>query len=332
MTFYTLGIETSCDETAVAVVADGRQVLSNIVFSQAKLHSKYGGVVPEIASRNHLKKITFVLEEALEQAGVALEKIDLVGATYGPGLIGCLLVGLSMAKGIAYARDIPFVGINHLEGHIFAHYIENPDAPPPFLALIVSGGHTNLVFVKQYGHYETLGETRDDAAGEGFDKVGKLIGLDYPAGPQIDKLAKLGDPELIQLPRPMLQEDGSDFSFAGLKTAIVYYLKDHQSTKREDIAACFQSAVVDVLVKKTLQAAKKRKVDRIVVVGGVAANSLLRQRFKAEAEKMGKEVHFPSISLCTDNAAMIAANAYFKYKELGQKDDLSLAPQPSLRI
>jgi len=340
MPFYTLGIETSCDETAVAVVADGRKVLSNIVFSQAKLHSKYGGVVPEIASRNHLKKIMFVLEEALEQSGVPLERIDLVGATYGPGLVGCLLVGLSMAKGIAYARDIPFVGVNHLEGHIFAHYIENPDASPPFLALIVSGGHTNLVYVKQYGQYEPLGETRDDAAGEGFDKVGKLIGLDYPAGPEIDRLAKQGDPKLIELPRPMLQAAGPvvapqaqyDFSFAGLKTAIVYYLKDHQDTKREDIAASFQSAVVDVLVKKTLQAAKKIKVDRIVVVGGVAANSLLRQRFKEEAEKMHKEVHFPSLSLCTDNAAMIAANAYFKYKELGQQDALSLAPQPSLRI
>lgn len=333
MPFYTLGIETSCDETAAAVVAEGRQLLSNIVFSQAKLHSKYGGVVPEIASRNHLKKITFVLEEALEQSGVPLERINLVGATYGPGLVGCLLVGLSMAQGIAYARDIPFVGVNHLEGHIFAHYIENPDAPPPFLALIVSGGHTNLVYVKQYGRYEALGETRDDAAGEGFDKVGKLIGLDYPAGPQIDRLAKLGDPNLIRLPRPMLlQEDSSDFSFAGLKTAIVYYLKGHQNTKREDIAASFQSAVVDVLVKKTLQAAKKTKVDRIVVVGGVAANSLLRQRLKEEAEKMRKEVYFPSLSLCTDNAAMIAANAYFKYKELGQKDDLSLAPQPSLRL
>lgn len=332
MAFYTLGIETSCDETAASVVADGRKILSNIVFSQAQLHSKYGGVVPEIASRNHLKKIPFVLEEALEQAGIALEKIDLVGATYGPGLVGCLLVGLSMAKGIAYARDIPFVGINHLEGHIFAHYIESPDAPPPFLALIVSGGHTNLVYVKQYGQYEPLGETQDDAAGEGFDKVGKLIGLDYPAGPKIDKLSKLGDSKLIQLPRPMLQEEGYNFSFAGLKTAIVYYLKEHQGTKREDIAASFQSAVVDVLLKKTLQAAKKKGVDRIVVVGGVAANSLLRQRFKEEAEKIRKEVHFPSLLLCTDNAAMIAANAYFKYKELGQQDDLSLAPQPSLRI
>jgi len=327
----TLGIETSCDETAVAVLRGEREILSSVVYSQAELHSKYGGVVPEIASRDHLRKLPFVLKEALERAGVELSELDLISATYGPGLVGPLLVGLSAAKAIAYALGRPFVGVNHLEGHIFAHYLEFPEAPPPLLALIVSGGHTELVYVERYGSYRPLGRTRDDAAGEAFDKVGKLIGIAYPAGAEIDKLAKEGDPEAIPLPRPML-DSGYDFSFAGLKTAMVYYLREHPGARREDVAASFQRAVVEVLVRKTLITARKLKVRRIAVVGGVAANSELRARFREEARALGAEVYFPSLNLCTDNAAMIAAAARFRYEELGQRDELLLAPEPSLRI
>jgi len=327
---FTLGIETSCDETAAAVLADERRLLANIIYSQAGLHSKYGGVVPEIASRNHLKKLPFIIKEALERAEVDISQIDLVGATYGPGLVGPLLVGLSAAKGIAYALKRPLVGVNHLEGHIFAHYLEYPQGPPPLLALLVSGGHTNLIRVERYGDYRTIGRTRDDAAGEAFDKVGKLIGIDYPAGAAIDRLSKEGDPEAIALPRPMLNT-GYDFSFAGLKTAMAYFLKEHRA-KREDVAASFQRAVVDVLVAKTLRAAAEFKIKKIAAVGGVAANSELRARFRREAEALGLEIYFPSSILCTDNAAMIAAAARFKYEELGQEDPMTLSPEPSLEL
>jgi N6-L-threonylcarbamoyladenine synthase len=327
---FTLGIETSCDETAAAVLADEREILSNIIYSQADLHSKYGGVVPEIASRNHLKKLPVIIKEACERAGVDISEIGLVGATYGPGLVGPLLVGLSTAKGIAYALKRPFLGVNHLEGHIFAHLLEYPNAPPPLLALLVSGGHTSLVCVKRYGDYRTVGRTRDDAAGEAFDKAGKLIGIEYPAGAAIDRLSKKGDPGAIKLPRPMLNL-GYDFSFAGLKTALAYYLKGHEA-KPEDVAASFQQAVVDVLVKKTLRAAEEFKIKRIAVVGGVAANSELRARFQREAEALGVEVYSPSSVLCTDNAAMIAAAARFRYEELGEESELALSPEPSLGI
>ncbi len=329
MGFYTLGIETSCDETSVAVLRDEREILSNIVYSQAHLHEKYGGVVPEVASRNHIKKLPFVVKEALDQAGIDFSDISLVGATYGPGLVGPLLVGLSYAKAVAYALKKPFVGVNHLEGHIFAHYLENPDAPPPFLALIVSGGHTILAEVRAYGEYEVLGETRDDAAGEAFDKVGKLLGLGYPAGAALDKLARQGNPKAIALPRPMLDSDSFEFSFAGLKTAIVYYLRDHPEADRADVAASFQEAVVDVLVEKTVRAARELHVKRIIVVGGVAANSRLRERFLAQKNF---EVFFPAMELCTDNAAMIAACAAFRHRALGQSDALDLAPQPGLAL
>jgi len=327
---FTLGIETSCDETAAAVLKDDREILSNAIYSQAELHKRYGGVVPEIASRNHLRKLPLIIREALEGAGTDISKINLVGATYGPGLVGPLLVGLSAAKGIAYALKRPFVGVSHLEGHIFAHYLEYPQGSPPLLALLVSGGHTNLVYVERYGCYKTVGRTRDDAAGEAFDKVGKLIGIDYPAGAAIDRLAKEGDPEAIALPRPML-DSGYDFSFAGLKTAMAYYLKGHQA-KAEDVAASFQRAVVDVLVKKTLRAAAEFKVERIAVVGGVAANSELRTRFQEEAAALGARVYFPPSILCTDNAAMIAAAARFRYEELGEESELTLSPEPSLGI
>lgn len=326
----TLGIETSCDETAAAVLRGHREIRSNIIYSQAELHGKYGGVVPEIASRNHLKKLPPLIKEALDQAGIDISDIDLVGATYGPGLVGPLLVGLSTAKGIAYALQRPFTGVNHLEAHIFAHYLEYPNAPPPLLALLVSGGHTNLIHVRRFGKYETIGRTRDDAAGEAFDKVGKLIRIDYPAGAAIDRLAKQGDPEAIELPRPLL-DSGFDFSFAGLKTAMAYYLKEHQATE-EDVAASFQRAAVDVLVGKAVRAAREFKITKIAVVGGVAANSELRERFGREAGPLGLEVYFPSMVLCTDNAAMIAAAARFRHQVLGESDDLTLSPEPSVGI
>ncbi len=329
MAHYTLGIETSCDETSVAVLRDEREILSNIVYSQAHLHDKYGGVVPEVASRNHIKKLPFVVKEALDQAGIDFSAISLIGATYGPGLVGPLLVGLSYAKAVAYALNKPFVGVNHLEGHIFAHYLENPDAPPPFLALIVSGGHTLLVEVRAYGEYEVLGETRDDAAGEAFDKVGKLLGLGYPAGAALDRLARQGNPKALALPRPMRDSDSLEFSFAGLKTAIVYYLRDHRDADRADVAASFQEAVVDVLVEKTLRAAQQLHIRRIAVVGGVAANSRLRECFLAQKKC---EVFFPTMELCTDNAAMIAACAYFRHTVLGQSSSLDLAPEPGVDL
>lgn len=329
MSFYTLGIETSCDETSVAVLRDEREILSNIVYSQAHLHEKYGGVVPEVASRNHIKKLPFVVKEALDQAGISFSDISLVSATYGPGLVGPLLVGLSYAKAVAYALKKPFVGVNHLEGHIFAHYLENPNAPPPFLALIVSGGHTLLVKVRAYGEYEVLGETRDDAAGEAFDKVGKLLGLGYPAGAALDQLARQGNPKAIPLPRPMLDSDSFEFSFAGLKTAIVYYLRDHPDADRAGLAASFQEAVVDVLAEKALRAARELHIKRIVVVGGVAANSRLRERLLARKDF---EAFFPKMELCTDNAAMIAACAAFRHRALGQSDTLDLAPEPNLAL
>lgn len=328
-----LGIETSCDETAVAVLADGRQVLSNVVYSQAEIHRKYGGVVPEVASRDHLRKLPYIVQESLRQAGVALPEIDLIGVTQGPGLVGCLLVGISMAKGLAYGLDIPLMGVNHLEGHLFAHYIENREkAPPPFVALIVSGGHTLLLYVRDWGRYEILGETRDDAAGEAFDKVGKLIGLGYPAGAALDRLAKKGNNQAIEFPRPLLDKPGHEFSFAGLKTAVVYHLRDNPSTCREDLAASFQEAVVDVLVEKALKAAQAKKVRRLVIVGGVAANSRLREKFQVQAEK--HEVHFPSLALCTDNAAMIAATAYFHHAQQihPQGEELTLSPHPGLKL
>ncbi|MCI2430275.1 tRNA (adenosine(37)-N6)-threonylcarbamoyltransferase complex transferase subunit TsaD [Candidatus Acetothermia bacterium] len=329
MAHYTLGIETSCDETSVALLRDGREILANIIYSQAHLHDKYGGVVPEVASRNHIRKLPFVVQDALERAKLNFRQISLVGATYGPGLVGPLLVGLSYAKAIAYALEKPFVGVNHLEGHIFAHYLENFDASPPFVALLVSGGHTLLVDVRAYGDYRVLGETRDDAAGEAFDKVGKLLGLGYPAGAALDRLARQGNPKAIALPRPMLDSDSLEFSFAGLKTAIVYYLRDHSDADRADIAASFQEAVVDVLTEKTLQAARQLQTEKLVVVGGVAANSRLRERLLACRDY---KVFFPKMELCTDNAAMIAACAHFRNTALGQNNPLELAPEPSLRL
>lgn len=328
---YTLGIETSCDETAAAVLRDEREILSNIVYSQIKLHQPYGGVVPEVASRDHLKRLPWIVQQSLDHAGVRLEQIDAIGVTYGPGLMGCLLVGLSYAKALAFGLQRPLIGVNHLEGHIFAHYLEHPEAPPPFIALIVSGGHTSLIYVKNYGQYETLGETRDDAAGEAFDKVGKLLGLPYPAGPAIDRLARGGDPQAVPLPRPMLDHQKNDFSFSGLKTALALQLRAHPDLEAADVAASLQEALVDVLVEKTLRAAQAKQAERIVVVGGVAANSRLRERLLQEGQRRRYAVFFPSLALCTDNAAMVAANAHFRYQQ-GQRAELTLSPEPSLGI
>ena len=334
MSFYTLGIETSCDETAAAVLKDDREVLSNIVYSQAEIHSKTGGVVPEVASRDHIRKISLVVDEAISTANISLEEIDLIGATQGPGLVGCLLVGLTHAKGLAYGLKKPLVGVNHLEGHIFAHHLEHGEAAaPPFVALIVSGGHTSLIHVSDWGNYEILGETRDDAAGEAFDKVGKLMGLGYPAGIHIDRLSKEGNPSAISFPRPMLDGTSYEFSFAGLKTAVIYHLRDHPDSSQVDMAASFQEAVVEVLVKKSMQAARDLNLSKIVVVGGVAANSRIRSMF--DEQQADLNVYFPALSLCTDNAAMIATAARHHFKKTSEHSNesaLSLSPDSSLRF
>jgi N6-L-threonylcarbamoyladenine synthase len=330
--FITLGIETSCDETSVAVLRGDREILANLVYSQAGLHAKYGGVVPEVASRNHVVKLPYLVREALERAGVAPADISLVGATYGPGLVGPLLVGLCHGKGMAFGLGVPFLGVNHLEGHLFAHRIAEPEAGPPFMGLIVSGGHTTLVDVPEYGRYTIVGTTVDDAAGEALDKIGKMIGIGYPAGAEIDRLAGLGNPEAIPLPRPMESSPGFDFSFSGLKTAVLYYLKKHPRERREDIAASVLQSVVDVLTKKAIEAARRFHRRRLVVVGGVAANSHLRARLHEVGAERGIEVHFPPIALCTDNAAMIAGAAVFRHRELGETHPLSLGPDPSLLL
>ncbi len=329
---YTLGIESSCDETAAAVLRGERELLSNVVYSQIKLHRPYGGVVPEVASRDHLQKLPGVIEQSLQQAQVSLRQIELIGVTYGPGLMGCLLVGLSYAKALAYGLKKPFIGVNHLEGHLFAHYLEHPEAPPPFIALLVSGGHTALIYVKTYGDYELLGQTRDDAAGEAFDKVGKLLGLPYPAGAEIDKLAREGNAQAVAFPRPMLASGNYQFSFSGLKTALALYLRAHPKQElRADVAASFQEALIDVLVKKTLRAAQDKGVRQVVVVGGVAANSRLRRRLLQAGQQSEVAVSFPSPALCGDNAAMIAAAAYFNYRQ-GRRSELSQTPEPALEL
>lgn len=321
----TLGIETSCDETAAAVVENGISIRSNIVSSQLDVHSKYGGVVPELACRKHVATILPVIFEALEQAEVSIDQIDLVAATRGPGLVGALLVGLSTAKALAYTKRKPLVGVNHLAGHIYAICLESGFPPFPFVALVVSGGHTELYLVQGHDRYRMLGSTRDDAAGEAFDKVSKMMGLGYPGGPMIDRSARGGDPQAIAFPRAYLDKDSLDFSFSGLKTAVLLYLKqkhllEEASSRMEegppswvqDVAASFQQAVVDVLVAKTFQAARKERTAAVVLAGGVACNSLLRKEMLAQGEKEGVPIWIPSPQLCTDNAAMIASAAYFK--------------------
>ena len=332
---YILAIESSCDETAAAVVKNGRTVLSNVISSQIALHTLYGGVVPEIASRKHIEKINQVIEEALAEAKMELGQMDAIGVTYGPGLVGALLVGVAEAKAISYATGIPLVGVHHIEGHVSANYIEHPDLEPPFLCLIVSGGHTHLVIVKEYGEYEIIGRTHDDAAGEAYDKVARAIGLGYPGGPKIDKLAKEGTPTAIPFPRAHVEGCPYDFSFSGVKSAVLNYLHHAEQIgeeiNRADVAASFQAAVVDVLVDHTLQAVKEYGIDKIALAGGVASNSALRAGMEAACAKAGKKLYFPSPIFCTDNAAMIGAAAYYEYMK-GVRHGLDLNAVPNLKI
>jgi len=321
-----LAIESSCDETAAAVVRDGRQALSNVIASQVDVHARYGGVVPELASRKHLEAISVVIDEALEQAGVVLDQIEGVTVTRGPGLVGALLVGLSVAKAIAFARDLPLVGVHHIEGHILAPLLEHEIAFP-YLALAVSGGHSHLYRVDGIGRYTVLGRTLDDAAGEAFDKVAKLVGLPYPGGVRIDRLAAEGNPQAIDFPRPLLHRKNFDFSFSGIKTAVLNYVKSQngpiEGAALQDLAASFQAAVVEVLCSKTLKAAEEEGLDRIVVAGGVACNSGLRREMTALCQKRGKDLYFPSPLLCSDNAAMLAV-AGEHYLAAGRRDPLDL--------
>ena len=330
-----LAIESSCDETAAAVVKNGREVLSNIISSQIALHTLYGGVVPEIASRKHIEKINQVIEEALKQANMTLDEIDAIGVTYGPGLVGALLVGVAEAKAIAYAAKKPLIGVHHIEGHISANYIENKDLEPPFACLVVSGGHTHLVVVEDYGKYKILGRTRDDAAGEAFDKVARAIGLGYPGGPKIDKLSKEGNPEAITFPRAHIAESVYDFSFSGLKSAVLNYLNGAKMKGEEivaaDVAASFQKAVTDVLVEHAMMAVKEYGFDKLAIAGGVASNSTLRSEMELACEKNNVKFYHPSPILCTDNAAMIGAAAYYEYLA-GTRHGLDLNAIPNLKL
>lgn len=330
-----LAIESSCDETAASVVKNGRCVLSNIISSQIAIHTLYGGVVPEIASRKHIEKINQVVEAALKEADVTLDDIDAIGVTYGPGLVGALLVGVAEAKAIAYAKKKPLVGVHHIEGHVSANYIEHPDLEPPFLCEIISGGHTHLVIVKDYGSFEILGRTRDDAAGEAFDKVARAIGLGYPGGPKIDKLAKEGNPHAIDFPRAHMEDAPYDFSFSGVKSAVLNHLNKCRMTGEPiveaDIAASFQQAVVDVLVDNAIRAAKDYHMDRLAIAGGVASNGALRAAMEAACEKEGIRFYRPSPIFCTDNAAMICVAAYYEYQK-GTRHGWDLNAVPNLKL
>jgi len=330
-----MGIETSCDETAIAILADGRTVLSNVISSQIDIFKNYGGVVPEIASRHHLENINGVLDQSLEEAGVALDDIDLIGVTHGPGLVGALLMGVSTAKALAFAKDIPLVGAHHLMSHISANFIEYPELEPPFMALITSGGHTEIVKVSEYNKCEILGGTRDDAVGEAYDKVARVLGLGYPGGPKIDKIAKEGNPEAIHFKRVYLEKDSYDFSFSGLKTAVLNYINTEKQAGREinraDVAASFQEAVMDVITEKAVEAVKASGMKKLALAGGVAANSRLREKLADLCEKEGIQLYRPHPALCTDNGAMVACAAYYKYKN-GETDGLDLDASPSLPL
>ena len=330
-----LAIESSCDETAAAVVADGREVLSNVISSQIAQHTLYGGVVPEIASRKHIEKINQVVKVALEEAESSLEDIDAVAVTYGPGLVGALLVGVSHAKALAFAADKPLIGVNHIEGHICANFITNKELEPPFLCLVVSGGHTHLVNVKNYGEYEILGRTLDDAAGEAFDKVARAIGLGYPGGPKIEKLSKIGNSDAIKFPKAKINNSELDFSFSGLKSAVLNYINGAQMKGEKivqaDLAASFQKCVIEVLRDNLMKAAKMYDVKKIALAGGVTANQTLRTAIEKACTDNGFEFYCPETILCTDNAAMIGAAAYHSYLE-GKFDDWSLNANPALKI
>lgn len=330
-----LGIETSCDETSAAVVVNGRKVLSNIIASQIDLHAEYGGVVPEIASRKHVELILPVIDSALKEAGMTLEDVDAIAVTYGPGLVGALLVGVTAAKAIAAALDKPLIKVHHIEGHIAANYISHPDLKPPYIGLIVSGGHSHIVHVKDYLEFDILGITRDDAAGEVFDKIARVLGLGYPGGPVIDKQAKLGNPKAVRFPRVNFPNGSYDFSFSGLKTAVINHINQVCQKGEElnipDICASFQQAVVDVLVDHTLKATKSLDVNTIALAGGVASNSQLRETLQSRAKKIGMDAIFPTPILCTDNAAMIASAGYYSFLK-DEFADLTLNAIPYLSI
>ncbi|MBI5399775.1 tRNA (adenosine(37)-N6)-threonylcarbamoyltransferase complex transferase subunit TsaD [Candidatus Saganbacteria bacterium] len=335
---FIVAIETSCDETAAAVVRDGQEVLSNVISSQIEFHKKYGGIVPEVAARKHIEVINPVIKEALERANVGFGDINAVAVTYGPGLVGSLLVGLCAAKAIAWGRKIPLVEVNHLEGHIYANFLNSKSKilSFPFISLLVSGGHTMIILVKGHGEYETLGRTRDDAAGEAFDKVARFLGLGYPGGPVIDKLAKRGNPAAIKFPRPMMDQ-GYDFSFSGIKTAVVNYVSrlTLHASQVPDLVASFQEAIVETLVEKTIRAAKDRNVQIVTLAGGVSANSSLRSRLQKRGQKEGLEVIIPPFEYCTDNAAMIGCAGYYKFINSSlviSHSSLSLSPVASLRL
>ena len=330
-----LAIESSCDETAAAVVKNGREVLSNVINTQIAIHTEYGGVVPEIASRKHIENINPVIRKALEDAGVTLDDIDAIGVTYGPGLVGALLVGVAEAKAIAFAKNKPLVGVHHIEGHISANYVENKELEPPFVALVVSGGHTHLVKVNDYGEYEIVGRTRDDAAGEAFDKVARAIGLGYPGGPKIDKLAKEGNPDAIEFPRAHVDDAPYDFSFSGIKSAVLNYINSAnmqgKEINRADVAASFQKAVVDALVSRAVRLAKECGMDKLAIAGGVASNSALREAMEEACEKRGMKFYRPSPIYCTDNAAMIGVAAYYEYIR-GTRHSWDLNAVPNLKL
>ena len=330
-----LAIESSCDETAAAVVKNGREVLSNVISSQIDLHTLYGGVVPEIASRKHIERINQVIEEALRTAETTLDQITAVEVTYGPGLVGALLVGVAEAKAIAYAAGKPLVGVHHIEGHIAANFIEHKELEPPFLSLVVSGGHTHLVRVEDYGAFTILGRTRDDAAGEAFDKVARAIGLGYPGGPKIDKVSKEGDSDAISFPRAHVEDAPYDFSFSGLKSAVLNYINGcrmkGQTFRQADVAASFQKAVTDVLVENAMRAVEEYHADKFAIAGGVAANSALRQAMKEACEQRNVKLYYPSPVYCTDNAAMIGAAGYYEYQK-GTRHGWDLNAVPNLKL
>ncbi|MGE5587617.1 MAG: tRNA (adenosine(37)-N6)-threonylcarbamoyltransferase complex transferase subunit TsaD [Clostridia bacterium] len=337
-TFRVLGLETSCDETSCAVLegegsceASGLRLRSNVVASQVSLHRRFGGVVPEVASRRHVEVVIPVIDQALRDAGLRVSDVTAVAATHGPGLVGAILVGLSAAKAVALARQVPFIGVNHIEAHMYANFIEHPDLRPPFVCLVVSGGHTDLVYLEKHGSCEVMGRTRDDAAGEAFDKVARVLGLGYPGGPAIDDAARGGDPNAVRFPRVFLEEGSYDFSFSGLKTAVVNHVRKAASANLADVAAGFQEAVVDVLVEKTVRAARAKGVKTVALAGGVAANSRLRERMAARSSEAGLKLVSPSPGLCTDNAAMVACAGYFRLAR-GERSPLELRAVPDLGL
>lgn len=331
----SLAIETSCDETAAAVLCGGRQVLSNVILTQMEIHKRFGGVVPEVASRNHVVDINPVIEEAMAKASQSFSDLDFISVTYGPGLVGALLIGLSAAKALAYSLEIPLVGVHHIEGHIAANYIAHADLEPPFICLIVSGGHTHLVKVTDYGAYQILGRTRDDAAGEAYDKIARTLGLGYPGGPLLEKLAREGNPHAIDFPRAYLEEGSRDFSFSGLKSAVMNYLNGKkmkgQEINRADVAASFQESVIEVLSHRLITACQTEGIKQVAIAGGVSANGALRDRLIHRCQAEGLRFYYPSLNLCTDNAAMIGSAGYYDFVS-GKRSPLNLNAKPNLPL